>query len=111
MAVPQSFHYNIKQQGIPSQADEMKYEEEDKNTFNCWKNQVKGGEAEKVIFDFLREKYDGEAAILVHGFSEGDLLKIVGEHHKHSLSDIQKQEKSSKISQEVRDKENFLSDI
>ena len=89
----------------------MKYEEEDKNTFNGWKNQVRGGEAEKVIYDFLREKYDVEAAILLHSFSEGDLLKIVGEHHKHSLSDIRKLKKSSKISPEVRQKENFLSDL
>ena len=90
----------------------MKFEEEeDKNTFDGWKHVVRGGEAEKFIFDFLMEKYDGEAAILVHDFSARDLLKIVGEHHKHSLSDIRKLKKSSKISPEVRQKENFLSDL
>ena len=86
VSVPKSFQYsNVKTHGIHSEGRRRleNYEEEDRKQLHTWVTATAGGDAEERIFNMMTRKFSGEPCLLVNGFTENDLLKVVRENLKN----------------------------
>ena len=104
VSVPRSFQYNVKTHGIPSEGRRLlkKYKER-KNTeedaeqlrgISYWVQDTAGKWAEEKIFNKLTSMFSDEPCLLVSGFTEADLLKVVREN-------LQMERKGSEMSEQV----------
>ena len=104
VSVPRSFQYKVKTHGIPSEGRRLlkKYKER-KNTeedaeqlrgISYWVQDTAGKWAEEKIFNKLTSMFSDEPCLLVSGFTEADLLKVVREN-------LQKERIGSEMSEQV----------
>ena len=98
VSVPKSFQYSVKTHGIPSEGRSMleNYEEEDRKQLHTWVTATAGKSAEEEIFNMLTTMFSDEPCLLVSGFTETDLLRVVRES-------LQKEGKGSEMSEKVND--------
>ena len=113
VSVPQSFQFKVKTQGIPSQAAERfeNYENyEDRQKFYKWTTDIAGDSAEQVVYDLLREKFADEPGLLVHGFNEQNLMRVVKEnlHHCVVKEQVKKKKKDAILSSGVVSKKSII---
>ena len=97
VSVPKSFQYsNVKTHGIHSEGRRRleNYEEEDRKQLHTWVTATAGGAAEEKIFNMLKRKFSDKPCLLVNGFTENDLLKVVREN-------LKKEGKGTEMSQQV----------
>ena len=80
VTVPVSFQYKVKTHGIvheeAKKGDDVSKEEKD------WNKAVDGLRAEQRIFDKLQRKFSDQPCLLMNGFSEQDLIKVVKSKHQ-----------------------------
>ena len=75
----------------------------DRQKFYKWTTAIAGDSAEQVVYDLLRDKFADEPGLLVHGFHEQDLIRVVGEnlHHCVVKEQVKKKKKDAILSPEV----------
>ena len=105
VSVPKSFQYsNVKTHGIHSEGRRRleNYEEEDRKQLHTWVTATAGGHAEEKIFNMMTRKFSDKPCLLVNGFTENDLLKVVREN-------LKKEGKGTEMSQQViHSNQNFI---
>ena len=84
VTVPVSFQYNITfnkkvTHGIVSEEGEKEKSTEEKN----WYKAASGLRAEQKIFDKLQEQFSDNPCLLVNGFKEQDMIKVIKEMIKN----------------------------
>ena len=96
VSVPKSFQYRVKTHGTHSEGRRRleKYEEEDRKQLHTWVTATAGGYAEEKIFNMLKKKFSDKPCLLVNGFTENDLLKVVRDN-------LKKEGKGTEISKQV----------
>ena len=104
VSVPRSFQYSVKTHGIPGEGRRLlkKYKErenrgkdaEQLQRLSYWVQDTTGKWAEEKIFNKLTSMFSDEPCLLVSGFTEADLLKVVREN-------LQKERKGSEMSEQV----------
>ena len=104
VSVPRSFQYKVKTHGIPSEGRRLlsKYKERENTEedaeqlqgISYWVQDTAGKWAEEKIFNKLTSMFSDEPCLLVSGFTEADLLKVVREN-------LQKERKGSEMSEQV----------
>ena len=95
VTVPVSFHYkDVKIQGIVSNDGERKGGEKSKEEKN-WIKAVSGLRAEQRIFDKIQRHFSDKPCLLMNGFSEHDLIKVV-------KSKLQQDKKGVQLSDQVK---------
>ena len=87
VTAPVSFQYKIKTHGIVREDGGRKGE-------NNWNKAVSGLRAEQRIFDELQRQFSNQPCLLLNGFSEQDLIKVV-------KSKLQKKGRCDALSNEV----------
>ena len=99
VSVPKSFQYSVKTHGIPSEGRRrlQNYEGDDRKQLHTWVTATAGQSAEEKIFNMLTTMFYDEPCLLVSGFTENDLLKVVRENLKNG-----KEGKGSEISERVK---------
>ena len=86
ISVPKSFQYSsVKTHGIPSEGRRrlQNYEGDDRKQLRAWVTATAGQSAEEKIFNMLTTMFYDEPCLLVSGFTENDLLKVVRENLKN----------------------------
>ena len=73
------------------------YEGEDRKQLHEWVTATRGKSAEEEIFKMLTTMFSDEPCLLVSGFNENDLLKVVRENLKRKGKGLKLSEKVSKI--------------
>ena len=73
-----------------------KYKGEDRKQLYTWVTETAGKWAEEKLFNMLTTMFSDEPCLLVSGFTEADLLKVVRES-------LQKEGKGSEMSEKVND--------
>ena len=98
VSVPKCFKYSVKTHGIPSEGRNMlkNYEGEDREKLHTWVTATRGKSAEEEIFNMLTTMFSDEPCLLVSGFNENDLLKVVRENLKRGKKGLKFSEKVSK---------------
>ena len=90
VTIPVSFQYkNLKTHGIVSEDVGRKGGEKSKDESN-WIKAVSGLRAEQRIFDKIQRLFSDKPCLLVNGFTEQDLIKVVKsklQKEKKELSD------------------------
>ena len=95
VAVPVSFHYNINFiHGIVSE-EEGRGEREKSKKEKDWFKAASGLRAEEKIFDKLQEQFSDHPCLLVNGFKEQDVIKVIKEK-------IRRIKKGIKLSDQVK---------
>ena len=96
VSVPKSFQYSVKTHGIPSEGRRrlQNYEGDDRKQLRAWVTATAGQSAEEKIFNMLTRKFSDKPCLLVNGFTENDLLKVVREN-------LKKEGKGTEMSQQV----------
>ena len=111
VSVPRSFQYSVKTHGIPSEGKMLlnKYKErenteedaeqcqritKERKQFYTWVKDTTGQWAEEKLFDKLTTMFSDEPCLLVSGFTENILLKVVREN-------LQKEGRGSEMSEQV----------
>ena len=63
-----------------------------------------------MVYDLLREKFADEPGLLVHGFHEQDLIRVVREnlHHCVVKEQVKKKKKDAILSSEVISKKSII---
>ena len=102
VSVPKSFQYSVTTHGIPDEGrsvltkhKEREHTEEDAEQFYTWVKDTKGKLAEGKFFNKFTSMFSDEPCLLVSGFKESDLLKVVREN-------LRKKGKGSEMSQQVQ---------
>ena len=74
----------MKVEGIPNLAEKIleKSEGNDNKQLKEWNTAVRGQSSEQELFDVLQRKFANDPCLLVSGFKESDLIKVVKEHLK-----------------------------
>ena len=97
VTVPVSFQYKdvqgVKTHGIVRDDGGRKGEEISKEEKE-WNKRVSGIRAEQRLFDLLQRLFSDEPCLLINGFNESDLIKVVE-------SNLQKRGKCDVLSDEV----------
>ena len=97
VTVPVSFQYkDVSTHGIVRDEGGRKGKDISKEEKD-WNKAVSGYRAEQRIFDELQRRFSGEPCLLMSGFSEHDLIKVV-------KSKLQKKGKCAVLSDEVNTK-------
>ena len=95
VTVPVSFQYkDVKTHGIVRDEGGRKGEDVSKEEKD-WNKAVSGYRAEQRMFDELQRQFAGEPCLLMNGFSEHDLIKVI-------KSKLQKKGKCAALSDEVK---------
>ena len=104
VSVPRSFQYSVKTHGIPSEGKKLLKERKKKKRkkedgeqlqrISYWVQDTTGKWAEEKIFNKLTSMFSDEPCLLVSGFTEADLLKVVREN-------FQKERIGSEMSEQV----------
>ena len=96
VSVPKSFQYSVKTHGIPSEGRSRleNYEGEDRRQLHTWVTSTAGKSAEEKLFNMLTTMFSDEPCLLVSGFTETDLLKVVRES-------LQKEGRGTEMSEKV----------
>ena len=94
VTVPVSFQYKVKTHGIIRNEGGRKGGEKSKEEKD-WNKAVSGSRAEKRIFEKLQRQFSDQPCLLINGFSEQDLIKVV-------KSKLQKKGKCYELSNEVK---------
>ena len=95
VTVPVSFQYkNVKTHGIVSDDGGRKGGVKSKEEVN-WKKEVSGLRAEQRIFDKIQRNFSDKPCLLINGFTEHDLLKVI-------KSKLQQEKKGTELSNEVK---------
>ena len=99
VSVPKCFQYSVKTHGIPSEGRRMlkNYEGEDRKQLDAWVTATRGKSAEEEIFKMLTTMFSDEPCLLVSGFTENDLLKVVRENLRREGKGLKLSEKVSKL--------------
>ena len=95
VTIPVSFQYKgLKTHGIVSDDVGRKGGEKNKDESN-WIKAVSGLRAEQRIFDKIHRHFSDKPCLLVNGFTEHDLIKVV-------KSKLQKEKKGIQLSDQVK---------
>ena len=101
VSVPKCFQYSVKTHGIPSEGRRMlknyEGEEEEREQLRTWVTATRGKSAEEEIFKMLTTMFSDEPCLLVSGFNENDLLKVVRENLRRKGKGLKLSEKVSKL--------------
>ena len=99
VSVPKCFQYSVKTHGIPSEGRNMlkNYEGEDREKLHTWVTETRGKSAEEEIFNMLTTMFSDEPCLLVSGFTENNLLKVVRENLRREGKGLKLTEKVSKL--------------
>ena len=73
------------------------YEGEDREKLHTWVTATRGKSAEEEIFNMLTTMFSDEPCLLVSGFNENDLLKVVRENLRRKGKGLKLSEKVSNI--------------
>ena len=76
VAVPVSFNYNIQYHGIVEE-EGMGEREKSSKKQKEWCKAARGLRAEEKIFDKLREQFSEQPCLLLNGFKEQFMLKVI----------------------------------
>ena len=84
VTIPVSLQYKVPVHGVPDKRNEIlkACEEKDKKSMGTWNKEVSGQQSELIIFNLLQQKCSGEPSLLVNGFHENHLFKVLPENHK-----------------------------
>ena len=94
VTVPISFQYkDVKTHGIVNDDEEKKGGEKSKEERN-WIKAVSGLRSEQRIFDGIQRHFSDKPCLLMNGFTEHDLIKVV-------KSKLQQEKKGIELSDEV----------
>ena len=85
--VPVSFQYNVKTHGIVS--DDGGVRKKVDKIKEYWTKAVSGLRAEQRIFDQIETLFADEPCLLMNGFKETDLIKVVKSTLKRDKSPIE----------------------
>ena len=91
VTVPVSFQYKVKSHGIVRDDGGRKGDDVSKEE-KVWNKDVSGLKAEQRIFDELQRQFSDQPCLLMNGFSEQDLIKVV-------KSKLQKKGKCSSLNE------------
>ena len=99
VSVPKCFQYSVKTHGIPSEGRRMlkNYEGEYREKLHTWVKATRGKSAEEEIFTMLTTMFSDEPCLLVSGFTENILLKVVRENLRREGKGLKLSEKVSNI--------------
>ena len=101
VTVPVSFQYKdvqgVKTHGILRDADGGRKGDDVSKEEKDWNKAVSGIRAEQRIFDGLQRQFSGQPCLLINGFNEHDLIKVV-------KNKLQKKGKCAVLSDEVNTK-------
>ena len=97
VSVPKCFQYSVKTHGIPRQGRRLlrNYAGKDREKLQTWVTATRGKTAEEEIFKMLTTMFSDEPCLLVSGFNENYLLKVVREN-------LRREGKGLKISEKVK---------
>ena len=96
VTIPVSFQYkNLKTHGIVSDDVGRKGGEKSKDYERTWIKDASGLRAEQRIFDKIQKHFSDKPCLLVNGFTEHDLIKVV-------KSKLQKEKKGIQLSDQVK---------
>ena len=99
VSVPKCFQYTVKTHGIPNEGRRMlrNYAGKDRKKLHTWVTATRGKTAEEEIFKMLTTMFSDEPCLLLSGFNENDLLKVVRENLRREGKGLKLSEKVSKI--------------
>ena len=96
VTIPVSFQYkDVKTHGIVSDDVGRKGGEKSKDYERTWIKDASGLRAEQRIFDKIQRHFSDKPCLLVNGFTEHDLIKVV-------KSKLQKEKKGIQLSDQVK---------
>ena len=95
VTIPVSFQYkNLKTHGIVSDDVGRKGDEKSKDYERTWIKDASGLRAEQRIFDKIQRHFSDKPCLLINGFTEHDLIKVV-------KSKLQQEKKGIELSEKV----------
>ena len=96
VTIPVSFQYkNLKTHGIVSDDVGRKGGEKSKDYERTWIKDASGLRAEQRIFDKIQRHFSDKPCLLINGFTEHDLIKVV-------KSKLQQEKKGIELSEKVK---------
>ena len=96
VTIPVSFQYkDLKTHGIVSDDVGRKGSEKSKDCERTWIKDTSGIRAEQRIFDKIQRHFSDKPCLLMNGFTEHDLIKVV-------KSMLQKEKKGFQLSNQVK---------
>ena len=97
VSVPKCFQYSVKTHGIPSEGRRMlkNYKGKDRKQLYTWVTATAGQSAEEEIFTMLTTMFLDDPCLLVSGFTENNLLKVVRENLRREGKGLKLTEKVS----------------
>ena len=96
VTIPVSFQYKeLKTHGIVSDDVGRKGGEKSKDYERTWIKDASGLRAEQRIFDKIQRHFSDKPCLLINGFTEHDLIKVV-------KSKLQKEKKGIQLSDQVK---------